>query len=161
MIGSRIRVVVGTLLFLIVVFASSYGWAIAVSDLVDEFIAATDVQRDKMITKYIDEKASATGVVENVKDFSTFNEKIDKGALYYQVVLTPQKTALGNAYQVSFFYKTADEVKNIAKTQQMTEKGAILKIVDERLWISIWLYVGTLGPEEKTMFGEHGMLPKK
>ena len=158
---NKIRIIVGALLFLAALFTSSYSWAIAVSDLVDEFVAATDVQRDSMIIKYTDEKASATGVVENVKDFNTFNEKIDKGALYYQVVLAGQKTALGNAYQVSFFYKTADEVKNIAKTQQMTEKGAILKIVDERLWISVWLYVGTLGPEEKTMFGEHGMLPKK
>jgi len=161
MAGNKIRVIIGSLLFLTTVFASSCSWAITVSDLVDKFVTATDLQRDKMIAECANEKISYKGVVENVKEYGTFDEKVDKGGRYYQVVMEAQKTGANNSYQVSFFYKAADAVKDITRAQEMTANGTVIKIIDERLWISVWIYVGDMGPEDKIMFGEHGMLPKK
>lgn len=152
--AGRSKTGMAILLFLAVIFLPSYCRAIEVSDFVDQFVAATDVQRSELVKKSAGEKVSVKGTIADVKEHDTFDERVDKGARYYKVILDPQKSVINNSYQVSVFYKTEAEVKNFTRGQEFAAEGSILKIIDEKLYISVWLYAGLIGPEEKAMFGE-------
>lgn len=148
-------------LFIAAVFLSA-DFAFADMDagaLVDRFRQATDLQQQGLIGDAKDQKISAKGVVKNVEEYRTFNLNTDTGAPYYRVITEIQNSPSGNPYIVSFFYKTKDDVEDINKGQAVEKTGGLLKIFDERLWVSVWVYTGKIGPEEELLFGDPGAVP--
>ena len=148
-------------LFIAVIFLSA-NFAFADTDagaLVDQFKKSTDLQQKDLIKDVKDEKISARGVVKNVEEYRTFDLNTDKGAQYYRVIAETQNSPSGYPYIVSFLYKNKDDVAGINKGQAIEKTGGLLKIFDERLWVSVWVYAGTIGPDEELMFGDPGALP--
>jgi hypothetical protein len=149
-------------ILLITVIFLAAGRAFADTDaaaLVDQFKKATDLQQQSLITDAKDKNISSKGVVKNAEEYRTFNLNTDTGAQYYRVITETQTTPSGNPYIVSFFYKDKDEVEDVNKGQAIEKTGALLKIFDERLWVSVWIYAGKIGPEEELMFGDPGAVP--
>jgi flagella basal body P-ring formation protein FlgA len=129
------------------------------ASLVDQFKKATDLQQQGLIADIKNKKISARGAVKNVEEYRTFNLNTDTGAPYYRVIAETQNSPSGNPYIVSFFYKVKNEVEGINKGQAIEKTGGLLKIFDERLWVSVWIYTGTIGPEEELFFGDPGAIP--
>ncbi|MDI6606759.1 MAG: hypothetical protein QME65_06435, partial [Candidatus Omnitrophota bacterium] len=69
-----------------------------------------------------------------------------------QIITNLQKTPKGNPYKVIFLYKNKNKVENMDKGQVIERTASILRIIDDRLWISVWLYEGEFTPEEKAQF---------
>lgn len=155
------KLAVGAALFLTAIFISSYCLAEDAAELVDQFKKSTDLQQADLVKEYMFKDISGKGVVANVEEHDTFYLGTDRRARYYKVVTEVQNTPQNNPHVVSFFYKTQDEVKDIVKRQPIEKTGAVLKILDEKLWVTVWLYVGEVGPEEKLMFGEPGAVPPR
>lgn len=109
--------------------------------LVDRFYEATEVQRDEVRKLYIGENIIAGGIVSNVEDSRFFNTKDRVRENYFTVKTEVQNTGEGNPYQVVFFYKNADDVKNLNKGEGIEKYGRLLKIVDRGLWIYLWIEV--------------------
>jgi len=148
-------------LFIAAIFLSA-NFAFADTDagaLVDQFKKATDLQQQGLIKDVKNKKISAKGIVKNVEEYRTFNLNTDKGAPYYRAIAETQKSPSGNPYIVSFFYKNKDDVADINKGQAVEKTGGLLKIFDERLWVSVWIYTGNIGPEEELLFGDPGAVP--
>ncbi len=153
------RMMVTASLFFTAIFLSTYCSAGDVAELVDQFKKSTDLQQTKLVDQYMFRDMSGKGVVANVEEYDAFDLTSDTRSKYYKVVTAVQNTPQGNPYIVSFFYKTKDEVKDIAKGEPIEKTGAVLKILDERLWVTVWLYTDDVGPQEKLMFGPPGAEP--
>lgn len=130
-----------------------------VGALVDQFKKATDLQQQGLIKDVKNKKISAKGIVKNVEEYRTFDLNTDTGTPYYRAIAETQNSPSGYPYIVSFFYKAKDEVEDINKGQPIEKTGGLLKIFDERLWVSVWIYTGTIGPEEELYFGDPGAIP--
>lgn len=113
--------------------------SISAEALVDRFYKATELQRDEIRKLYIGENITSGGVVVNVEESRFFNteDKVREG--YFTVNTEVQNTLLGNPYQVIFFYRDADKVKNLDRGNRIEESGELLKIVDRGLWIYLWI----------------------
>ena len=146
------RIICATLLLVGVNFCVSYSEELPMGKIVDQFKQATDVQRDELRDFYKDREALGYGTVENVRDYNSFDEVNDIERNYYEIITAVQKTAAGNPYKVIFVYKNKDKVKSIDRGQVIERRANILRVIDERLWISVWLYEGEFTPEEKEQF---------
>ncbi|MBC8436601.1 MAG: hypothetical protein H8D90_01770 [Candidatus Omnitrophica bacterium] len=140
------------LFFTGVIFCFAYAQELQVDAIVDEFKEATDVQRQQLRDYYRDREIIGFGTVDNVREYNTFDEVNDIERRYYEIISVIQKTAKGNPYKVIFLYKNLNKVKGINKGQVIERSANILRIIDDRLWISVWLYEGELTPEEKAQF---------
>ncbi|MDD4899346.1 MAG: hypothetical protein PHT31_01730 [Candidatus Omnitrophica bacterium] len=123
-----------------------------VNSLVDQFKQATDLKRSEMAKDIFGKDFSTGGIVANVEEYNFFNEKKDLSRQYFRVTTEVQNTTGKTPYQVNFLLKDLNAVKDIAKGQKIQENGKIIKIIDERLQVALWLYVGELSPEEKELF---------
>ena len=139
-------------LFTAVNLSLSYCEELQIDQIVDQFKAATDVQRMELKELYKDREVLGVGIVDNVRDYNTFDEVNDIERNYYQIISTVEKTPKGNSYKVIFLYKNLNKVKNIDKGQLIERNASILRIIDDRLWISVWLYEGEFTEEEKAQF---------
>ncbi|MGB2705561.1 MAG: hypothetical protein WBC74_01705 [Candidatus Omnitrophota bacterium] len=129
------------LLSFIVFCIPSHCESMSANTLVDRFYEATEVQRDEVRKLYIGENIIAGGIVSNVEDSRFFNTKDRVRENYFTVKTEVQNTGEGNPYQVVFFYKNADDVKNLNKGEGIEKYGRLLKIVDRGLWIYLWIEV--------------------
>lgn len=140
--------------FLILVFgffSLSYGATINITDLIDNFQKSTDLQRSQMLKDTLGKEISGTGTVSNVGEYDFFDIVNDVKGLYYQVSTEQQKTKNNVAYQVIFLFKDPDKVKDIDKGQLFQRDGKIIRIEDERLQISIWLFCDELASQDKAL----------
>jgi len=123
-----------------------------VATLIDQYKQATDLKRAEIVKDNFGKDFPASGTVANVEEYNFFNEKKDLSKQYFRVTAETQNTSGNNAYQLNFLFKDLNAVKDIAKGQKIQESAKIIKIIDERLQVSLWLYVGELSPEEKELF---------
>jgi len=124
----------------------SFTIAIAVSK------QATDLQREQIKKDNFGKELTANGIVTNVEEYNFFNEKKDLAGKYFRVTTAEQKSTGNTAYQVNFLYKDLPAVKDINKGEKKEQPGKIIKIIDDRLQISLWLYIGELSAGEKELF---------
>ena len=62
------------------------------------------------------------------------------------------ETANKVPYQIVFLFKEKDRVRDINKGEEIKKEGNIMKIIDERLQIAIWIYYGELTSKELDLF---------
>lgn len=130
----------------------AYSQELEMAQVVEQFRQATDVQRDELCDFYKDKQILGSGTVENVREYNTFDEANDIERNYYEVITNLQKTPQGSPYKVIFLYKSRDKIKDISRGQIMERRAGILRVIDDRLWTSVWLYEGEFSPEEKAQF---------
>jgi hypothetical protein len=123
-----------------------------IGELVDQYKHATDLQRQELEKNFIGKSISAGGTVENVGQYDFFDISNDTGGKYYKILLQQQETANKVPYQVVFLYKDKDSVRDINRGQAMEKEGNVVKIVDERLQIAVWIYNGELTDRERQLF---------
>jgi hypothetical protein len=123
-----------------------------IGELVDQYKHATDLQRQELEKNFIGKNISASGAVENAGEYDFFDTTNDTGAKYYKVLLQQQETANKIPYQVVFLYKNKDAAKDINRGQAIEKEGKIVKIIDERLQIAVWIYNGELTDSERELF---------
>ncbi|MDP3729939.1 MAG: hypothetical protein Q8R14_00225 [Candidatus Omnitrophota bacterium] len=141
-------------LAVIVLLIASIGYSADanIGELVDQYKHATDLQRQDLEKNFIGKKISASGTVENVGRYDFFDISNDTGGVYYKVLLQQQITQNKVPYQVVLLYKDKDSVRDIDRGQEMEKEGNIVKIVDERLQIAVWIYNGELTDRERELF---------
>lgn len=138
---------------LIILGSNSFSsYAETVTDIVDQFKQATDLQRQEIISDFFGIPLSAEGTITNVEEYNLFDEKKDVVHAYYRITTDQQKTTKGNPYQIIFLTKEFGAVKDLQKGQCINRKGKIIRIIDQRLQISIWIYDGQLSPEDTELF---------
>ncbi|MDD5594954.1 MAG: hypothetical protein PHY94_01795 [Candidatus Omnitrophica bacterium] len=141
-----------TLFFVAILSLPCFAQALEVNSLVDQFKQATDLQREQIKKDDFGKDLTASGIVANVEEYNFFNEKKDLTRKYFRVTTTEQKTPSNTTYQVNFLFKDLTAVKDMNKGEKKELTGKIIKILDERLQISLWLYIGELSAEEKELF---------
>ncbi len=143
-----------TLLALMILSIASIGYCadVNIGELVDQYKHATDLQRQELEKNFIGKTISASGTVENVGQYDFFDISNDSGGVYYKVLLQQQETINKVPYQIVLLYKDKDAVKDINRGQMMEKEGNIVKIVDERLQIAVWIYNGVLTERERELF---------
>jgi len=130
----------------------AYSAAMDIDGLVDNFYKATDLQRTQVLKDSLGKEISGSGAVSNVGEYDFFDTANDLGGTYYQVSLTPQKTKNNVPYQLILLFKDKNRVKDIAKGEKLQKDGQIIRIIDERLQISVWIFCGELTENDKALF---------
>lgn len=141
-------------LFVIILLAATLGYCadLNIEEIVDQYKHATDLQRQELEKHFVGKKLSANGTVENVGQYDFFDISNDTGGVYYKVLLRQQMTQNNVPYQVVFLYKDAKGVMDINRGQAFEKEGNIVKIVDERLQIAVWIYDGELTDRDRELF---------
>lgn len=144
--------ILAAILFTAVSASFSYCETITIDELVNQFSHATDVQKSQLDKHYKYEKINVSGTIKNVEPWNTFDERTDVGRHYFKVIMEPRKTADGIPYEILVFYKDKDKVKALDKGQELQLEGTYLKIIDQRLIYSVWVYAEELSAEVKQAF---------
>jgi hypothetical protein len=135
------------------VSAAAYA-ATDIEGLMDSFQKATDLQRQAIIKDNLNREISAAGKISNVGEYDFFDIVNDIKGTYYQVSLEQQKTKGNTPYQVIFLFKDRDKVKDLNKGQNFQKDGQVIRIIDERLQVSLWLFCGELTEADKALFSK-------
>jgi len=130
------------------IFAQANG----ITELVDNFQKATDLQRSQILEDSLGREISVSAIVSNVGEYNFFNTADDIGKIYYQVSTEQQKTKNNVPYEIVFLFKEKKQIKDISKGWTMQQAGKIIRIIDERLQISLWLLCADLTEEDKVLF---------
>jgi hypothetical protein len=144
--------IIFSLLFALCISAPGYSAAAEMTSIVDKFQKATDLQRDQMLKDLLSTDISAEGTVANVSVYDFFDIVNDIKGMYYQVATEVQKSKNNTPYQVVFLFKDKEKVKNFDKGQRIQKDGKIIRILDERLQITVWLLCGDLTDSDKALF---------
>lgn len=141
-------------LSVIILLAATLGYCadFNIDEVVDQYKHATDLQRQELEKHFIGKRISTGGTVENVGRYDFFDISNDTGGVYYKVLLRQQMTQNNVPYQIVFLYKDEKSVIDINRGQALEEEGNIIKIVDERLQIAVWIYNGELTERERLLF---------
>lgn len=132
----------------------SYCEEISIEELVSQYRRATDLQKSQFEKHFMYEKISIAGKVQNVEQWKFFDTGKDEGKRYYKVTTSPRTTTDGIPYEVLIFYKDKGKVGLINKTQEVRMEGALVKIIDQRLIVSVWVYAEELTDFDKQMFSQ-------
>ncbi len=143
------------LIFVLGIISSSSCKTLDMGELVDNFQKATDLQRIQIVKDNLNKEISCQGTVVNVGEYDFFDVTNDIKGIYYQVTAEQQKTKNNVPYQLIFLFKDRDEVKDIEKGQNIEMSGKIIRINDERLQISLWLFCGELTENDKALFKQN------
>jgi len=135
----------------IMFYSLSHCSTIDINSLVDDFQKATDIQKTKIVSDNIGKELSAGGIVSNAGEYDFFNTVDDARGTYYQVVTEQQKTGSDAPYQVIFLFKDIDKVSGINKGQAFQGSGKIVKINDERLQTTVWIFSNDLTDKDKAL----------
>lgn len=125
---------------------------INIGDLVDQYKHATDLQKQELEKNFTGKRISGSGTIDNVGEYDFFDITTDTGGKYYKVLAQQQETANKVPYQIVFLFKDKDRVKDYNKGQRIEKEGSIMKIIDERLQIAVWIYDGELTQKERDLF---------
>jgi hypothetical protein len=123
-----------------------------IQELVDQYKHATDLQKQELDRNFIGKRITGSGIVENVGEYDFFDISNDTGGKYYKVLALQQETANKVPYQLIFLYKEKDRVKDINRGERIEKESNIMKIIDERLQIAVWIYDGELTSRELDLF---------
>ncbi|MDP3791779.1 MAG: hypothetical protein Q8R38_07040 [Candidatus Omnitrophota bacterium] len=135
-----------------VLWMASYSYCADISELVDQYQHATDLQKQELEKSFLGKKISARGTVENVGEYNFFDINTDTGESYYRVITRQQDTFGKTPYQVIFMYKDKDAVRDISRGQMLELEGTLINLVDERLQISVWIYEDALTQKDRELF---------
>ncbi|MDP2929890.1 MAG: hypothetical protein Q8O01_07525 [Candidatus Omnitrophota bacterium] len=140
--------------FMIVLLAASFACCaeINIGELVDQYKHATDLQRQVLEKSFIGKRITVSGIVENVGEYDFFDITNDTGGKYYKVLVQQQETANKVPYQIVFLFKEKSRVLDINRGEPIEKEGNIMKIIDERLQIAVWIYDGELTSRELDLF---------
>lgn len=150
--GHSIRYLVISSLLLFVFIGFSFCQEADITQLIDTYCKDTDLQKSAIRQEYADRKIAVTGTVSDVKDENTFDVVNDVERHYYKVITDVENTAAGNSYRAVLIYKDAGKVKDIAKGQVVSFRGNMIRIVDEGLYISVWLTADEMTAQEMELF---------
>lgn len=143
------------LIFIFITGSLSYSKIIDMPGMVDDFEKSTDLQRNQMLSDNLGKEISAGGVVNNVGEYDFFDITNDFKGTYYQVSTEQQKTKNNIPYQVIFLFKDRDKVKDLNKGQTVQNQGKIIRILDERLQISVWILCDELTEKDRLLFNQN------
>jgi len=121
-------------------------------DLINRFSKATDIQKEEIVSEVFGQETVAGGVVVNADEYNFFDEKKDLTAKYYRVTTLPQKTDAGVKYELIFLFKDKLTAEKLTKGEIIEFAGNIIKLVDQRLQIDLWLYCAEITPQEEELF---------
>jgi len=147
-----IKSVFAAVLFLTVAASFSYCETVSVDELVARYIDATEVQRQQIEAEYRYKTIAVSGVIKDVVDWNTFDEKTDTSGHYYKVITEPKTAKSGISYEISILYKDKAKVEPLSKGQEIKVGGTFIKIINEINLLSILVYTDELTPEDKVMF---------
>jgi hypothetical protein len=147
-----IKSIFAAVIFLTLTASFSYCETISVDDLVARYIGATEVQRQQIESEYRYKAISVSGVIKDVVDWNTFDEKTDTPGHYYKVITEPKTAKAGISYEISILYKDKAKVEPLSKGQEIKTDGTFIKIINEINLLSILIYTEELTPEDKVMF---------
>jgi len=141
-------------LALVVLSVTPFGYCadLSIEEVVDQYKHATDLQRQTLDQNFIGKRLSVSGTVENVGQYDFFDITNDTGGIYYKVLLQQQATQNMVPYQIVLLYKDKKAVEDINRGQSIEKEGNIIKIIDERLQIAIWIYNGEFTDRERELF---------
>ena len=123
-----------------------------IGELVDQYKHATDLQRQDLENNFIGKRITASGVIENVGEYDFFDITNDTGGKYYKVLALQQETANKVPYQIVFLFKDKSRLVDLNRGEPIEKEGSIMKILDERLQIAVWIYEGELTSKELNLF---------
>ncbi len=130
----------------------SYCEMISVDELVGQYSNATEIQRQQIEAKCKYNAMAVSGVIKDVVDWNTFDERTETTGHYYKVITETQTAKTGISYEISILYKDKSKVVPLIKGQEIKAEGTLIKIINEASLISIWVYMDELTPEDKVMF---------
>ncbi|MDO8663163.1 MAG: hypothetical protein Q7K98_08120 [Candidatus Omnitrophota bacterium] len=139
------------LIFILGACKFTYAETMDIGGLVDNFYKATDLQRDQILKDNLSKEVSAAGKVNNVGEYDLFDTTNDRKGTYYQITTEPQKTKNNVVYQLIFLFKDKAKAKDIDKGEDLQKDGKIIRIIDERLQISLWIFCGELAENDKAL----------
>jgi len=142
-----VRYVFAVLFILSVVMVSSWCGAIEIDELADRYREATDIQRNEIERACRGQEILVSGTVKNAGEYNFFDEQNDIRKSFYRLVTDVQETPQGTSYQISLLYKNANNVKRLSMGEIIKKYGRLWKLVDDGLWISVWLYGEDVGGE--------------
>jgi hypothetical protein len=141
---------------LLLVFALtglSYSEILDPAALVDSFQAATDIQKDGILADNIGKEIAGSGTVSNAGEYDFFDTVNDIRGIYFQATTQLQKTKNNTPYQVIFLFRDRAAIENLNKGQTIQKAGKLIRILDERLQISVWIFCGgELTDRDKSLF---------
>lgn len=140
------------LIFSFCIGAVAYSAPADIGELVDNFYKATDLQREQILKDNSAKVISASGTVNNVGEYDFFDVVNDIKGIYYQVTTEQQKTKNNVPYQVIFLFKDRDKIEGLNKGQSFQKDGQVIRIMDERLQVAVWLFCGELDQKDKALF---------
>ncbi|MCU0651941.1 MAG: hypothetical protein MUC39_03255 [Candidatus Omnitrophica bacterium] len=141
-------------IFVLGINTAAYTGISDIAELVDTFQKATDLQRNQILQDNLGQEISTSGIVSNVSEYNFFNTASDSGKTYFQASTELQKTKINTPYEVIFLFKDKDKIKDINKGWTMQQSGKIIRILDERLQITVWLLCADLTEDDKTLFSQ-------
>lgn len=141
-----------SLVFILGVVKSAYCAALSIEELVDNFYKATDLQKEQILKDSLGKEISAGAKVNNAGEYDFFDTNNDVKGTYYQVTTEAQKTKNSVNYQLIFLFKDKDKAKDVDKGQKIQKDGQVIRILDERLQISVWIFCGELADKDKALF---------
>jgi hypothetical protein len=141
-------------LSVIILLIASFGYCadVNIGELVDQYKHATDLQKRDLEKNFIGKIISGSGTIENAGEYDFFDVTNSTGGKYYKVLALQQETANKVPYQLVFLFKDKDRVKDMNRGELIEKEGNIVKIVDERLQIAVWIYNGELTDRERELF---------
>ena len=125
---------------------------VGITQLVDKYKNDTDIQRSAVEKEYLGRTITVSGMVSDVRKENTFDVVNDVKRHYYKVITNVENTPAGNPYRAVLIYKDISKVKNIDKGQKISFSGNIIRVVNERLYLSVWLSADQLTAQEKELF---------
>lgn len=149
---SLVKIFAGAAFLLFAAVNLSLAQDIGITELVDKYSKDTDIQRAAITGEYLGKNITVSGTVADVRNEDTFDIVNDVKRYYYKVITEPENTPAGNSYRAILIYKDKAKVENINKGQKITFGGNIIKVLDERLYLSVWLSADDLTPAEKELF---------
>jgi hypothetical protein len=123
-----------------------------IEGLVEDFQKATGLQREQILNDNLGKEISTSAIATNVEEYNFFDTASGIKNTYYQVSTEKQKTKNNTTYQLIFLFKDKEKVKDIDKSQLIHKDGKIIRIIDERLQITIWVLCGDLAEGDKALF---------
>lgn len=120
--------------------------------LVDQYAHATDLQKQELETNFLGKPIRVSGKVENVEEYNYFDVTNDVGEKYYKVTTTQQDTEARTPYQVILIYRNKDQAVDMNRGEEIEKEAVIINLIDERLQIAVWTFVGELTDKDRQLF---------
>jgi hypothetical protein len=146
------KVLAAAVFFSLFTATSSFCQEASIAQLVDKYTKDTDLQKMGVVKEYLGRKIAVSGAVNNVGEENTFDVVNDVERHYYKVILDVANTPAGNPYRAVLIYKNMDKVKNIVKGQSVVFSGEIIRVSDDKLYLSVWLSADKLTDQERELF---------